>query len=240
MDTKRRFFQLVMVSDAIRNLFAGGAKFSPMEAGLALCWVPIPGPYKPRRSAMTTSKNGQKKLKLEPSDDRCEAMEEENGDDDTVEEETNKEEELVSATTRAAKSGRYGLMDEAAELMELYATKRMLQLSVDECLELLEHFVLVIQDKEKNTPSLLSQLEGCSPGAMVGVCRIPAAAFGTKHQEREDTRIWLSCVLVRQSTESSVLNLLTEVKLAASWLRILRAITAPPKSAQIAMIKGRA
>ena len=40
---RRRYMQLTIVSKEIQSLFKGGAKFSPMETGLSLCWVPIPG-----------------------------------------------------------------------------------------------------------------------------------------------------------------------------------------------------
>ena len=30
--------QLILVSTALRGLYVGGAKFSPVEAGIGLCW----------------------------------------------------------------------------------------------------------------------------------------------------------------------------------------------------------
>lgn len=39
---KKKFFQLSLISDEIRTLFSGGAKFNPMEVGTTICAIPIP------------------------------------------------------------------------------------------------------------------------------------------------------------------------------------------------------
>ena len=66
---KSKFFQMPLVSNEIRSLFSGGAKFNPMEMGLTMCWVPL--------TPLINS----------------------------------------NSATRAERSGRYGLMDQAADFL---------------------------------------------------------------------------------------------------------------------------
>ena len=66
---KMKFFQMTLVSNEIRSLFSGGAKFNPMEMGLTMCWVPL--------TPLINS----------------------------------------NSATRAERSGRYGLMDQAADFL---------------------------------------------------------------------------------------------------------------------------
>lgn len=151
---KTKFFQMTLVSNEIRSLFSGGAKFNPMETGLTLCWVPL-----------TT---------LIPS----------------------------NSLTRAERSGRYGLMDEAADFIGKCATRRLLTLSIDESIELL--------DKGK-LPATRFWVDLPSEGAIVGVCKTSEAPL---HQIR------LSCLL----KSCGSLELLAETRTASAWLRLLQSL----------------
>jgi hypothetical protein len=112
-----KFFRLGLLSKEVRSLFAGAAKFNPMEAGLALCWVPIPGTGSAHpKSDETTSDNRMHPKDIKP---------------------------LSSTSSSPVENrGRYGLADEAVEFIGRYATRRVVDLPRDEVLKLLEFSTL--------------------------------------------------------------------------------------------------
>ncbi len=152
---KPKFFQLTLVSNEIRSLFSGGAKFNPMELGLALCWVPVqPHPV------------------IVPSD----------------------------LTSRAERSGRYGLMDESAEFIGTCATKRLLSLSYEDGIELLLQGTIPADRFWASIPV---------PGSIIAVLA-PV--------ETPPSCIYLSCLL----QANGVLDLLADRRSAEGWLRLLQ------------------
>jgi 16S rRNA C967 or C1407 C5-methylase (RsmB/RsmF family) len=171
---KPKFLQLTLVSDEIRTLFTGGAKFNPMELGLALCWVPVVAGSTPRTIPLEIDRDDDKTL------------------------------------SRAEKSGRYGLSDEAAELVGRCATKRLLYLSLEDGIELLQNGRL------RSIGSRFNKEASCempTRGAIIAICPTSIAA-----QDVPSSLLYLSCVL--QPSDDS-LELLTEGRSANAWLRLL-------------------
>jgi 16S rRNA C967 or C1407 C5-methylase (RsmB/RsmF family) len=231
---RRRFLQLALVSQEIRSLFAGGAKFSPIEAGLALCWVPIPGRW--RRPI-----NSKTNYSLEAQTEQVACADTTNPRDDDAgnEEKCNfvvKSEE--SATSRSEKSGRYGLLDEAAELIGNCATRRIVALTKAECLQLLESSFLelnhvtskveyasnpsVVEDAawwKKWGKSRLQDMTSWSSGAAIVV-----SGCGDASNSDLLSSIFLSCVLRDEDygTHFRRLELLSEKRLSDSFLRLLK------------------
>jgi hypothetical protein len=174
-----KFLRLGLASKEVQSLFAGAAKFNPMEVGLTLCWVPIPG-------------SGSSRPKL-----------------DIVQDAT-KSKESQSSTFSIENRSRYGLSDEAAEVVGRYATRRLVDMPRDDILKLLE----------------LSRLDGShiipkdwSDGGII-------VRYIMDNNER--TKIFLSCKLTKRKSVSSddasfTIDLLTERRFAASWLRLLKA-----------------
>jgi 16S rRNA C967 or C1407 C5-methylase (RsmB/RsmF family) len=210
---KRRFLQLTLVSEEVRSIFAGGAKFTPIEAGLALCWVAVPGLYR------TVAKQWSETESYADDVDDAEVVI------------SNKPEDTSS---RAEKSGRYGLMDEGAECIGSFATQRLLALSKTECIELLETSTLELDgEKRESIPNdLLSStwwgkwgkhhnmqnLSSSSSGAVIAIC-----CASSTNQDDSMATIFLSCVLKFAEKQSLPrLELLTKQRLADSWLRLLQ------------------
>ena len=206
---KRRFFQLVLVSDPVWNLFKGGAKFSPTQVGLGLCWVPIPGYYyageRPRPSQLDDEMNGNKQY--EPSVVRCEDI-----------------------SSRAAHSGRFGVLDDAAEYIGQRATKRVLALTQQQALELLTKSTLDLMmgpasnDEDSSSSAWwdrwgkhrLQHTAEWSPGAVIAV--VPCG-----NDDSGCSTLFLPCVLQdRAGQQGRQINLLSEQKLKDIWTRLLK------------------
>jgi hypothetical protein len=225
---KRRFLQLTLVSEEIRSLFAGGAKFNPIEAGLALCWVAVPGLYR------TESKQWNEKT-LEHSTQKQFPTKESYADDVDDDDEVVISNKAEDTSSRAEKSGRYGLMDEAAEFIGNFATRRLLALSKAECIELLETSRLELDgEKRESIPDDSSSTwwgkwgkhhsmqnlssSSSSSGAVIAIC-----CASSTNQDDSMATIFLSCVLQCAEKQSLPrLELLTEQRLADSWLRLLQ------------------
>lgn len=179
-DTPRKrskYLQLTLVSEEIRSLFTGGARFNPMELGLALCRVPV-------GSINTAPSMGQ--------------------------------DENDSMLSRTEKSGRYGLLDEAAEFLGPCATKRLLPLSLDDGVELLRSGRLDCIGSRFQ--EIFSKMP--APGAIIAVCPI-SKTEKTEHGDASHTPavIYLSCVLQEAGADS--IRLLTERRSADAWLGLL-------------------
>lgn len=171
---QQKYFRLVLVSKEIQTLHAGAAKFNPMEAGLTICWIPIPG------TAPTQVQ----------SSEACHETTILGGD-------------VKSPLSRNERSGRYGLADEAANLVGRCATKRVFDLSRKDVIQLLSESVL--QDM-KDMP--------CSMSAGGVIVRYTKTGKSRK--------LFLSCKLSFKNG-SPQFELLTEVRMAKSWLRLLQA-----------------
>ena len=194
---KRRFFQLVLVSEEIRNLFKGGAKFNPMEVGLPLCFVPIPGYY---RKNLPSKDAGGKVLETAQVED---------------------------SSNRAVQSGRYGLLDEAAEVLGRCASKRILALTQTQALTLLETKSLkyVSQgqggDAENQISSWWERWGKNSPrdvGEWSSGAVIAVVACG-------ESTLFLPCVLKDQTDQQGrEMYILTEQRLTEAWSRLLRSV----------------
>ncbi|CAB9501397.1 Multisite-specific tRNA:(cytosine-C(5))-methyltransferase trm4a [Seminavis robusta] len=205
---KRRFFHLVLISEQIRNLFKGGAKFSPMEVGLSLCWVPVPGQYREAPPGKTVHQP------------------------DTNEE--NKEAtRFEDSAARAAQSGRYGLLDEAAEFLAHRATKRIVGLAQSQALQLLEAGHLSVQSTtagelatSSKAPSgsrwgqqRLGDLTNWSMGAAIAV----VTCGWTDGDGEQPCPLFMPCVLKQQEALGRHLSLVAELRLADAWKRLLQA-----------------
>lgn len=172
-----KFLQLSLVSKEIQSLFAGGAKIIPMEAGLVLTWVPVP---ESGRSSRPT-------------------------DIGTFYESSETTQSEQNQPLRSVRSGRYGLLDEAAEMVGRHATRRVLDLSQGECLHLLENSILT------DHPNLQNLATG-------GI--IARFTMGNDNS----SKIYLPCALRRcRTTGKATLDLLSEQRVADSWLRLVRA-----------------
>lgn len=154
---KSKYLRLALVSDEIRTLFTGGAKFNPIELGLVLCWVPLSCGH-----SLTFMETEDPVSKL--------------------------------------KSTRYGLTDEAAEIIGRCATKRILPLTIDIARQLLTSGALDGSNGE------LSELVGVSAGAIIAVV------------QENDSPLFLSCCF---DTETRVLRLLTDKRMSSAWLRLI-------------------
>jgi 16S rRNA methyltransferase RsmB/F len=197
---KRRFAHLTLVSEPIWNLFKGGAKFNPMEVGLGLSWVPIPGLYRDYRP---NSVGGGAKESLK-ADVRFE-----------------------DPSSRAAQSGRFGLMDEAADYLGRRVTKRLLRLTPPQALELLEtSSVLVKEDKaneeipregrSRDQPPGLIDIFDWVPGAVIAAVQFSGPSTS------EESQLFLPCVLEGQAeARERRIALLSEQKLTGAWQRLL-------------------
>ena len=239
---KRRFLQLTLVSDEIMTLYKGGAKFSPMEVGLVLCWVPVPGLY--RESYDNESSKKKKRKQKGGESDSCVDS---NGVKEVV--------RFEDSTARAVKSGRYGVLDEAAEFLGRTATKRLVALTRSEALQLLSLSSLDVGPIESSASQAqsstvnginedawwweskwgkqrLPDLQGWGAGAVIAVVLCgqinSSSAEGYQSQNRNTgssySNIYLPCVL-RQSfsnEESSMwLELLAEQRLTDAYKRLL-------------------
>jgi 16S rRNA C967 or C1407 C5-methylase (RsmB/RsmF family) len=208
---KRRFLQLVLVSEELRNLFLGGAKFSPMEAGLALCWVPVPGKYWEYGRVKPTASEHEETVSHEGAA--------------SVQGEYNKA-RFEDPIARSSASGRYGLLDEAAEYLGRCATKRMVSLTNTETLQLLNAGFLMVStmdseglDREatlSNETTLgeqrLNDLHKWSLGAAISVTQCG------------HSKLFMPCVLRTDRAEEKQLGLLAEQRLTEAWKRLLEAI----------------
>lgn len=228
---KRRFLQLAWVSNVIRSLFAGGAKFSPMDAGLTLCWVPVPGTYRKRANMC---KQDEKSMKS--TEKRSKAKHTDNSDDEIETEITNLEQE--DNASRPERSGRYGLLDEAVEFVGLYATRRIIALTKAESLHLLQSFALELdgtrrsdQNHDTSSPSTTwrnrwgkfgtADAHRWAPGAVIAVCKC-FSGQGENNSDEEISTIFLSCVLRCDIHSPPKLELLTKRRIADTWLRLLQ------------------
>jgi len=225
---KRRFFQLALVSEEIKALYRGGAKFSPMEAGLFLCWVPIPGRYRDHEK-----ENKKIKKRDSPSSEV-----EENGAKEVV--------RFEDATARAVRSGRYGIMDEAAEFLGRCATKRVVALDMAQALKLITFSILDARDTDDISAGndedvtigrryqgnsvwwrrwgsqRLSDLQEWEGGAVIAVAQCCCQGVSTSTGY---SNIYLPCVLKRdQANASFELQLLAEQRLIDAFKRLLVAV----------------
>jgi len=233
---KRKFFQLVLLSEQLRNLYTGGAKFNPIEVGFALCWIPIPGEY-----SIASSLQRHYSTETPVSSQQVENSKADNYNrTGHVDGTSNSLTKKNSNKLRAENSGRYGLMDSAAEMIGLCATKRLIALTREECLEILQTSQLNV-NKEKATIEVngddrkwwqrwgkhrLSDTEKWSTGGVIVVCPFNGV------ENRSSSTIFLSCVLrdVKKTASKSKiesyqttrrLDLLTEEHLVAVWRRLL-------------------
>lgn len=158
---KQKVFRLTLISESVRSLYAGGAKFNPIEIGMSLCSV----------SVMT---------------------------------------------------GQYGLFDEAVEFIGRCATKRIIPLSKQECIQLLEHETIRISDLQNNFwptngkwwEELVARRDALlkiQPGPMIAVGLLGST-------EKANSTVFFSCNLL----EDYSLHLLTEKRVADAWVQTLR------------------
>jgi 16S rRNA C967 or C1407 C5-methylase (RsmB/RsmF family) len=208
---KRRFLRLVLVSEELRNLFLGGAKFSPMEAGLTLCWVPVPGKY--WEYGRVNSKVSERK---ETASHTGAASSQ--GDYNKA------EARFEDAATRSSASGRFGLLDEGAEYLGRCATKRIVSLTNFETLELLDAGFLMLPTLEGLGPALssetgfgeqkLNDLSKWDLGAVIAVTQCGPS------------KLFMPCVLRSDQAGEKQLGLLAEQRLTDAWKRLVAAIMA--------------
>jgi hypothetical protein len=107
-----------------------------------------------------------------------------------------------STTNLALKRSRYGLMDDAAEMIGRCATKRILRLSIEPTRSLLK--TRSLGDVVKTFPELATE----SSGSIIAIY----------NSSTLETEIFLSCAL-QEKTGS--LDLLTERRTSGAWLRLL-------------------
>jgi hypothetical protein len=224
---RRPFFQLVLVSEEIRSLCTGGAKFSPMESGLSLCSVAIPGPWKRRYLGI---QDVNKRPRNDSSTPRV-------SDEEDLNETSDDYGDRPENGRRAELSGRYGLNDKATELIGYCATRRVVALAKEECLQLLSTSFLEVKPapdqkttedtttKNRQDPAWwsswgknrLQDIGRWEPGAVVVVC-----ARCTSHGS---SPVFLSCSLRKldllKSGQPRRLDLLTEKRVADCWMRVL-------------------
>ena len=240
---KRRFLQLTLVSDEMKTLYKGGAKFSPMEVGLVLCWVPVPGLY---REPYENESSKTKKKK--PKGGEADTCVESNGVKEYI--------RFEDSTARAVKSGRYGVLDEAVEFLGRTATKRLVALTRSEALQLLASSSLDVASNESSFSQTqnndindvkedawwweskwgkqrLPDLKGWGAGAVIAVVlcgQLNSSSSGDRQQKSNNnnvscySNIYLPCVLQRSSANevSPVrLELLAEQRLTDAYKRLL-------------------
>lgn len=217
---RRRFLQLALVSDHIKTLYKGGAKFNPMEVGLALCWVPIPGYCRDYTDTQPRSKSDPSL----PGGDGAAKFED--------------------ATSRAIESGRFGLLDEAAEFLGRCVTRRVVGLTQEEACKLLEISYLDIPTgsdrQEEAIPSSLprsvtdwrsrwgkqrlADLDKWGPGATIGV--VIGGKVDSAGGESVFPTLFLPCVLTKAKEKGPCrLELLAEQRLSDCWKRLLKSMT---------------
>jgi 16S rRNA C967 or C1407 C5-methylase (RsmB/RsmF family) len=201
-----KFFQLSIVSKEIQGIYAGGAKFNPMEAGLVLTWVPIPDPaYNNGRRHHLNNNNidNVPSSVLSNNTDNNRSSVCSSSFSSSVAEQPQHD-----PIPRSIKSGRYGLLDEAAEMVGRHATRRVLDLSTEDFIKLLQ--ASSIHD--------VGTIEDWSTGGVI------VRYTMLKDNSKSSAKIYVSCSLQRcDDTGKTVLYLLSEQRLAESWLRLVRA-----------------
>jgi 16S rRNA C967 or C1407 C5-methylase (RsmB/RsmF family) len=171
----QKFVRLALVSREIQSLFAGAAKFNPMEAGLTICWIPL------------TDNASKASISIQPESRR----------------QTLSGDGTDKSLPRNERSGRYGLADQAAELVGRCATKRVVELPVQDVIQLLSEYFI---EESKNIPI------GLSAGGVIVRYTI----------DKSSRHLFFSCKLC-QSNKVLRLELLTERRTALGWLRFLQA-----------------
>jgi 16S rRNA C967 or C1407 C5-methylase (RsmB/RsmF family) len=233
---RRRFIQLTLISEVLQSLYQGGAKFNPMEAGLSLCWVPIPGLY--RADHNISNKQKQQHLEAKDSDGAAESLGQRDNAAPTVA-------GGDFTTRRAVKSGRFGLMDESVEYLGRCASKRLVALTRTEALEMLQTSRLncrtAIKASDPSTIAVtssspwwiqwgkqrLADLEQWPLGAAIAV--VEAGERSNDNIIAGGSTIFLPCVL-RKDTEVDMMNgslcleLLTEQRYSDPWKRLLESL----------------
>ncbi|KAG7349303.1 RNA methylase [Nitzschia inconspicua] len=167
-----KYFRLVLVSKETQSLYAGAAKFNPMEVGLTLCWIPIPN------TASNAAQSSTAKARTHSPDG--------------------------TPLPRNERSGRYGLADEAVEVVGRHATKRIFDLPREHTVRLLsESFLHDLYDVIPSTMQEGGIIARYSSDTLEG-CRL----------------LFLSCKLSVHN-KIPILELLMEERTAKSWLRLL-------------------
>jgi 16S rRNA C967 or C1407 C5-methylase (RsmB/RsmF family) len=167
---QQKFLSLSLMSKGIQSLYAGAAVLNPMEAGLSLTWVPIPG-------------TGVRPSRIIPSEESNAA-------------------EKDNATLRGKRVGRYGLANEAAEVIGRCASRRVVDISRDDFVQLLESSFLEHPNGVDDTWS--------AGGVMV------------RYTFESSRKLFASCRLWKKKGRNS-LELLMDPRTADSWLRLLQA-----------------
>ena len=244
---KRRFLQLTLVSDEIRTLCKGGAKFSPMEIGLCLCWVPIPGRYREESSTHSVTKNAKKAGSR--SNNKSRSSIDHDHDEDNDEGGKKVLTRFQDATERAVQSGRYGLLDEATEYIGRCATKRIVALTKFECLQLMKQSKLDVgamvtttflggnnesQEISENAQwqarwgkQLLADLGSWESGAVIAVVyyKSNSKSNGGTSSTAYYSNMFLSCVLTGSCDDGKSarreLQLLADQRLTDAYRRLL-------------------
>ena len=170
-----QYTQLSLVSEEVRRLYKGGAKFSPLQVGTALCSIPI------------SSERGSQRKKKERRDSIRKKR-------------SPIEEELRMSIP-------YALNDEAVNLVGRCATKRVVELSVEQSKQLLQDRVL-----------LLEEASGWDSGGVVA---------RLKDNDDDVSTTCVACALVASKKGGgekvdAKLHLLTKDRLRSALLRRLR------------------